>query len=322
MKPRILFFPFTHITQDQSDAALSFFPAFEYLSVNKDLSEQDQLKTVHEMGRINPVFPSKQEIETIEQTSAQYLDWANIHKGNEKNLKALLSDTPYFTHDTDVSHIKSQLLKDKSSQTTETQTVFWQKSLLFLKMAQLCDAQHDRIDMELKILDKTQDELVRALRGLPDFSLDPLSEHMEKKLTPSDLGDKMTGERIVSWTRYMADKGHLNKNEEVPIFITTSRAVFEYLESNCQDVVNPLDIQQIKVHENKCENQKEWQHQFNKLLMHAIQGNECREEDLPKVEDNCSLCARFKLGLFSGKNIDKFFNIIDRQVPVCLVRLK
>lgn len=320
---RILFFPFTHITQDQLTAVLSFFSSFDCLSVNQDFFEHKALNALYNEGRIHPVFPAQEQIKIIEQTSAQYLDWAKIHTGDKVNLKTLLSDTPYFTRDTDVTHIKSQLLK--GAQTREIQTretknpqLSWQKELLFLKMAQLCDAQHDRIDTELKHLEKIQEDLVNSLRGLDT----PISSPEDKKEMSNDLGDKMTGERIASWAGYMAREGHLNIPEQTLVFVTTSTAVFEYLESNCEDVVNPLDIKQIKVHENICTHQKGWQRQFEMVLMQAIQGKGCRKEDLPEVADDCSLSAQFKLGLFSGKMINQFFKMANEQVPVCLVKLK
>jgi hypothetical protein len=318
MTPRYLFFPFTHIREDQLNTVLSVFNCFHYLSVTRDLSENTELDAYYQNGRIHPYFPSLKQIGDIERISAQYLDWAAIHKGNETNLKALLSDTPFFTHDTDVTAIKSQVLKKGGKADTSGNEVTADKHLLFLKMAQLCDAQQDDIDKKLNALDKNREALVNALLGVDS----PLPEPGKDRLPPVDFGDKMTAERILSWTGVMAARGELEKEGDTPIFITTSTAVFDYLESNCENIVNPLDIKEIKVHENGCKNQKKWQHSFDDLLMHAVQGRNCREKDLPQVDDDCSLPVRLKLGLFSGENVNRVFNMTDKQIPVCLVRLK
>ncbi len=333
MTPRYLFFPFTHISDNQLNAVLSVCNCFHYLPVTRDFSENAALDACYKKGRILPHFSSLKQVEDIERISAQYLDWAAVHKGDETNLKALLRDSPYFTRDTDVTAIKSQVLKTpKSAHVSDNGKSAggaWahagssndsrpDKRLLFLKMAQLCDTQYDDIDKKLKMLDKNQDALLKDLLGQDSH----LPEPVDNPLPSVDFGGKMTAERISSWAGIMAARGELEKQGEISIFITTSQAVFDYLESNCENIVNPLDIKEIKVHENECKNQKEWQYRLNDSLMQAVQGGNCREKDLAGADDGCSLQVGLKLGLFSGETINKIFNMTTKPVPVCLVRLK
>ncbi len=42
---------------------------------------------------------------------ADYLAWAQLHRGNERNLKHLLKASPYFKSDTDLTSIKSQIIQ-------------------------------------------------------------------------------------------------------------------------------------------------------------------------------------------------------------------
>ena len=320
MTNKFLFFPFTHITQNQLNTILTFFPSFQYLTVSRDFKHHQMLQKLFEQGKINPLFLSPNESVTIELKVEQYLEWVRIHKGNEVNLKSLLKDSPYFTSDTNVTAIKSQIkgvkgdkwesLKDESN---------LQSNLLFLKMAQLYDEQNEHIDLELKDLDKTRDKLFSTLRGLEI----PLSEVQDSKIRDyKDLGAMMTRQRIYAWSGFISQKGLLEQEGENPLFITTSEAVFDYLESICQDVVNALDIDKIKVHENECENRNKWQHQFCVGLMRAIQGEGNRENKLPKVNDRCSLSGQMKLSLFSGNDINQVFNCSEKQIPVCLIKLK
>ena len=320
MTDKFLFFPFTHITENQLNTILAFFPSFQYLPVSVDFKHNQVLQELFEQGKITPFFSSPKELVTVELKFEQYLEWANIHKGNEVNLKSLLKDNPYFTSDSDVKAIKSQVKGvkgDKGESLPDESTL--QQDLLFLKMAQLCDEQNERIDLQLKDLDKTRDKLISTLRGLES----PLSEIKDIKTDDyKDLGSMMTHERICAWSRCMAAKKGLKQDGDSPLFITTSEAVFDYLESNCKDVANTLDIDKIKVHENKCENKSKWQHHFCDYLMRAIQADGNRENDLPKVNDRCSFSGKIKLNLFSGNSINKFFNCSYRQVPVCLIKLK
>ena len=323
MAIKLLFFPFTHITRNQLSTILTFFPSFQYLPVSRDFKHHPTLQELFEKGIIIPFFSSSEEIVALELKLEQYLAWARIHKGNEVNLKSLLRDNPYFTSDSDVAAIKSQVKGVKggvdAGDTALPGESALQRDLLFLKMAQLCDEQNESIDLELKDLDTTRDKLVSTLRGLES----PLSEIKDSKANDyKDSGAMMTLERIKAWTGCMTAKGTLKKDGGSPVFVTTSEAVFDYLESNCKDVVNALDIDKIKVHENECENKSEWQHQFCDYLMRAIQGDGIQENNLPKVNDRCSLSGQIKLCLFSGNGINKLFNCSDKQVSVCLIKLK
>jgi hypothetical protein len=282
------------------------------------------LQELVEQGKIHPVFLSPEELETVEQKVKQYQAWARIHKGNEVNLKALLRDTPYFTSDTNVTAIKSQIKgvkedKEDSCDAVSTESVL-QHNLLFLKIAHLCDKQNERIDLALKDLDAGRDKLMSTLRGFES----PLSDVQDGKTDAGkDLGAMMTRERIYAWSGCMAQKGVLKpEGGGQQLFITTSEAVFNYLESICQDVINALDIDKIKVHENQCKEKNGWQHQFCDYLMRAIYGNGTRENNIAKVNDRCSLSGQIKLNLFSGNDINKLFNCSEKQIPVCLIKLK
>ncbi|CCK79495.1 hypothetical protein [Desulfobacula toluolica] len=323
MTIKFLFFPFTHITQNQLDTLLTFLPLFHHLPVSPDFKQDQTLQNLFEQGKITPFFSSRNELEPVEQKFEQYLAWASIHKGNQVNLKSLLRDTPYFTSDTHVTAIKSQIKGTQggivSAESVESDESVLQRDLLFLKMAQLCDEQNERIDLELKNLDKTREKMVSALRGLEE----PPSEAQSCKTGDrQDFGAVMTRERISAWSGCMAQKGGIKPDGNMPLFVTTSEAVFDHLESNCKDIVNTLDIDQIKVHENCCENKSEWQHQFCDYLMDAIQGCGNRENDLPEIKDGCSLFGQIKLSYFSGNGINNLFNMSDIQIPVCLIKLK
>ncbi len=320
MTLKVLFFPFTHITRNQLDTLLTFFPSFHHLPVSVDFNQDQVLRNLFEQGKITPFFSSAEELEPVEQKVEQYLAWARIHKGNEVNLKSLLKDTPSFTSDTHVTAIKSQIKGTQGDIASAVSDEFvLQRDLLFLKMAQLCDEQNERIDLELKNLDKTREKLVSTLRGLEE----PLSEAQAGKTGDyQDFGAVMTRERISAWSGCMAQKGGIKSDGNRPLFVTTSEAAFDYLESNCEDIVNTLDIDQIKVHENCCENKSEWQRQFCDCLTGAVQGDGNRENNLPKIEDECSLFGQIKLSYFSGNGINNLFNLSDKQIPVCLIKLK
>ncbi|MBU8912306.1 MAG: hypothetical protein KOO65_13635 [Desulfobacterales bacterium] len=324
MTGQFLFFPFTHITRNQLDTILTFFPSFQYFPARMDFNHHQKLQELFEQGKINPLFSSPEELVAVEQKVRQYLEWGRIHKGNEVNLKSLLKDNPYFTSDSDMTVIKSQIKGIKEDKGNDIASLpgdpVLEHNLLFLKMAQLCDEQNERIDLQLKELDKSRDNLISALRGLDS----PLSDDKNSKTQDyKDSGLMMIRERIYAWSGCMAQKDGLKHKEGLrPLFVTTSKAVFDCIESHCQKVVNALDIDKIKVHENECENKNEWQHHFCDYLMRVIQGTGIRGNEMPKVNDGCSLSGQIKLSLFSGNDINKLFNYSEKQIPVCLIKLK
>ncbi len=315
MTDDFVFFPFTHITRNQLNTVLAFFPSIKHLSVSKDYEQDKVLKQMSGQGKICPVFFSEDEIEPVEIKFEEYRSWIKIHKGNEHNLKLLLSGNPYFTNDSDVTFIKSEIRGAKEPLPKESQL---HQDLLFLKMAQLCDEQNESIDLELENLDKTRDELFSNLKGI-DTSVGEI--RMANTDTSKDCGGIMTGERIQAWSRCMALRKSFSKKEKSPVFITTSEAVFDYLESMSQEVVNALDIDKIKVHENDCEKITEWQYQFCESLMNVIQQGDKWKDDLIEGADGCSLSGKVKLNLFSGKSINKLFNVTEKHISVCLIKL-
>ncbi len=295
MTGQTLFFPFTHITRDQRDIVSTFFQEFSCLP---------------------PEY-----LESAQPQALEYIEWAKIHKGNEHNLKALLKGTPYFTSDTHISSIKSQIkgVQDKEEKVQKSAKEIFENDLLFLTMAGLSDEQYEQIDLELKALDKSRETLLKELRGIEN-SLEASKD--EKAAAPRDSGEVMTKERVSAWFNCMGAQNALNPDGKTNLFVTTSPAVFDYFETNCSDVVNALDIDQIKVHENKCKVKIEWQHQLKKYLMKAIKGEGNQKEDLPEAMDECRRSGQIKMGLFSGGMINLLLNDSDKHMAVCLINLK
>ena len=327
MTIRFLFFPFTHIRENQLRIVLTFFPSFEYLPMNGDFDIHPNLHKAFGQGKITPFFLSYDKVVAVEQNLEQYLAWARIHKGNEVNLKSLLKDTPYFTNDSDVTAIKSQIKGGKGGKGPDVALPgesTLQQDLLFLKMAQLYDEQNEGIDLALNDLSTSHDTLISTLRGLeyPSSEAENSKAEDSKDVDSKDGGGIMIQQRIRAWSRSMAAMGGLKQDGDMPLFITASDAVFDYLESNCKDVVNALDIDNIKVHENECENKNEWQHQFCDYLVRAIQGDGILENNLPEVNDSCFLSGQIKLCIFSGNDINRLFNCSNKQISVCLIKLK
>jgi hypothetical protein len=80
-----------------------------------------------------------------------------------------------------------------------------------------------------------------------------------------------------------------------------------------------LDIDKLKVHENKCENKKQWVEEFNKYVEEFVTSGQQPLNTPAERDDNCTLEVKIKLYLLQGDVISSFFQGIGQNIPVCLV---
>ena len=320
MKNPCIFFPFSYISQDQLATLQAFFSSFAFFPAASDLEHLVRLQELADKGTAVPVFSSREDLILVDRQFEEYMAWVKVHKGNEHNLRFLLKDNPYFTSDSDVTAIKSQIRGTreviKPQQSAKDGLL---KDLLFLKMARQCDQEKESIDLQLANIDRAGNRIFSRLLGEED----PVEAAVPGgKPGIPDPGAIMTRERIEAWARCMMHSNIVENTGESPVFVTTSEAVVDYLETISSDAINALDIDPIKVHENECENKIGWQRQVFEHLMCAAKGDKGRQNHLPEVKDECFISGQIKLSLFSGNNIHNLFNLKDKQIAVCLIRLK
>jgi len=322
MKSHCIFFPFSHISQDQLAALQTFFSSFAFFPASADLGHSIRLRELADKGKAVPVFLSQNDLTLVARQFEQYMDWVKVHKGNEHNLRVLLMDNPYFTSDSDLTAIKSQIRGEKTKikpQQQEKDVLL--RDLLFLKMTRQCDQEKEAIDFQLANIDKAGNRMFSTLLGEED----PMATRVSGgKSGIPDPGATMTRERIQAWSRCMIHYDGFRTAGASPLLVTTSEAVVDYLETISSDTINALDIDPIKVHENDCEKKTGWQQQVFEQLVCAAKEDTGRQKYSLEVMDECLLSGQIKLSLFSGNNIHEIFDLKDEQIPVsvCLIRLK
>jgi hypothetical protein len=132
----------------------------------------------------------------------------------------------------------------------------------------------------------------------------------------------MTKERVVSWFRYAGEQGIFKHPKSSPLLITTSPAVLDYMVSNCEGVINALDIDSIKVHEKDCEKKCAWLQDFYRFLKETVAGKNASRRVPPEADDACSLSGRIQLCLFPEGGRKAVFKLPEQSIAVCLVQLK
>ncbi len=309
----VVFFPFTHISPEQIKTLTSFFARIDFLNLNREISKGSELYSQVDQGYLNPVNVPAQRLVEIEKQVQSYVDWAQLHRGNEKNLKSLLQDTPYMTDQEGLTAIQSRI-RDTGGEKSSNPVA--KDPLLFLKFAEIWDIQNQKINEELQALETGTNSLFAELKGEVG---DSVSGAMDKSLT--DPGEAMTGERILAWAETAAEIGLFPEEGELPLLVTTSSGVLEYLVSGTDSVINDLDIESIKVHENGCENKEQWHQEMNTIFDEIIAGKNPSITGMIGSDDLCCGAGQVRCCLLSGGRLNETLKIPGKQLAVCLVQL-
>lgn len=306
------FFPFTHITADQRATLGAFFRHVRVLDI--DAAGTAGQGRDPQAGGLIPCSLAHERAATLDRQFSDYMAWARLHRGNEKNLRHLLRDTPYFKTDTDLTSIRSQIAAPLDEGGSEPAA----DPGLFLKLAQSLDRETEAIDTRLSDLEQGREILMKELKG----ETGPREEQETAGSSPSDPGRIMPAGRVSAWAALAREAGMFTG--ETMALVTTSPEIFTWLEENAGTVINGLDIDFIKVHENGCANKDRWLQDVDNLLHKMTAGSSPgREQGDPLKQDYgcCHLSGHLKVRLFSGKTLNRTTQIPGRQVAVCLVGL-
>ena len=321
----ICFFPFTHITQTQLRTVTAFFSEVSFLNLTPNIPA-GSLAGLVDQGCLLPVSLPDDRFVNIDARVQSYLDWAGLHKGNEKNLKSLIKDTAYFREDTGLTAIQSQIRRGLGSKQAENREE--KDPLLFMKFAEIWDMENDSIQSELTALDVDNSALFAELKGEMDAP-SPTTASSHSAGSVFDPGETMTEERIRAWIDLAREAGLFSDSEDSLSLVTTSPAVMDYLVSNAEQVKIGLDIESIKVHENGCARKERWQQDIINILDETLSSNAPSGIELTEDAECCALSGQIQCCLLSGEQLDRTFKMpgkqagkqAGKQLLVCLVKL-
>lgn len=316
----VLFFPFSHVDQCQRTTLTAFFSRFFFLPLAPDLTRSPDMVPLVEKKKAVPVFTAKSRLDDVASRVDAWMNWAEMHRGNEHNLKTLFRDTPYLTDHLWPVSIQSELRSRMAGKTLQKPEDFPRETdpLLFSIIAALTDAQNEAIDQAMAELEKKRTALFSQLRGemVPEGSGKPAPSRR-------DPGAVMTRERIRAWAACAREAGLFSDQKPV-IFATTSTAVFDQVSANASRVINALDIDGIKVHEDGCDHQAEWWKQVLDLIDGPAAGSTdevLARKTLGAVEDACALTGTIQVRILEGPDLETALNLPGRRVTVCRVSL-
>nr|WP_321403748.1 hypothetical protein [uncultured Desulfobacter sp.] len=311
------FFPFTFMDNRQAKAISCFFNHFNLLDIHDGGVLPEPMAGLEAQGRLNRVGLDREKLALAEQQVRSYLDWAAIHKGNEKNLRFLIREKMFFKDDSGVAAIRAGIRNGAGSHTLEpTAGRDSNESLVFLKLADIHDRQSQDIQTALDSLDQENAALFAELKG--DEEIASAVNHVPY----SEPGQAMTEKRIKAWLKAAVDAACFDQ-DGTKVLITTSRAVMDGFLGGAGEAINALDIDSIKVHEKDCEFIDRQRLKIHAIIEQMAQGlTPDFENEYFEGADQGSVTGRIQIRFFSGLGD---VNVTEKnpggQIGVCLVEL-
>nr|WP_320191672.1 hypothetical protein [uncultured Desulfobacter sp.] len=312
------FFPFTFMDARQAKVLTCFFNHFNMLDVCDGAALPEPMAGLEAQGQLSRVCLNKEKLVLAEQKVRAYLDWAALHKGNERNLRALIRENMFFKDDSGVAAIRAGIRKGTVSHEPVEATLQDDNcdALVFLKLADLYDRESQDIQAALETLDQENAALFAELKGDGEI---PLSVGQTQTSEP---GQDMIEKRISAWLTAAVDAQCFDQ-EGIPVLITTSSGVMDEFITGAGPEINALDIDSIKVHEKDCKFIEQQHFKIKEIIEQMAQGlTPDPEKDYFDGVGQDPVTGRIQIRFFSGlgdMNVTK--KNPGGQICVCLVAL-
>lgn len=313
-----IFFPFAHITQMEMDMISRFFEPFVYLPPVPESRLEPAVSEAVEKGRMIVHSPAGLNPVDVERQAEAYREPARMNRNGKTGLREFLRMGPFLKSHTFVSGIRSEIENGArpAGDTGETGEDA-NRDLLFLYLSGMFDREKRAVESEFQSIRKAETRLFESMRGekVQDDG-PPAADNFPLE----DPGTYMTGERIASWARYSNQIPPIGEPGVLPVYVTTSPAVFEFMSSSAQSSINILDIEHFRVHEEKCENQHQWKKEWEDFIHRLLEnGDEARNACPDPADDGCRRTATFRLCLLQGGDVVHMFRHAGESLPVCLI---
>ena len=312
-----IFFPFAHITQMEMDMISMFFEPFFYLPPCGENRLDPAVSEALEKGLMAVHFPSAPTLEQVEAQAEGYKDLARMNRDGRIGLREFLRMGPFLKSDTSVGAIRSGIEKGaRGARHTVESAEDANRDLLFLYLSAVFDREKRAVEAQFQSVRAAERHLFEAMRG-KEGKKDLPAEHSSRL---EDLGGYMTEERIHAWARYSAQTLPPMEPSVLPVYVTTSPSVFDCMISSAQSVINILDIEHFRVHEEECKNQHQWKKEWNDFIRRLLENDDDTRNACPDpAEDGCRRAAGFRLRLLEGGDSVHMFGHAGESLPVCLI---
>jgi hypothetical protein len=249
MKP--IYFPFTFISKPIVEALSACFKQTAVYQVSSQ-KVPENMQEWRKSGTLDIRIPVEGDEKKLDKILADYKAWINLHQGSEiAFLKTQADKIPIFD-ETSSSQIRDDIKKKIRENQSQEQPDDLFNARLFLQIAQEFDLQNIELKQDLLLFETKEQDLMKNLKGEnEDLHLKIAGN---RTLEADDPGHYMTKERIMSWTRLMQHDQQVSG-----LFVTSSRAMLEYLIDIAPEVEKLICFDAIPVFENRVEEMERWQ---------------------------------------------------------------
>ncbi len=256
MKP--IYFPFTFISASVFELLSAFFKQ----TVVYQISSRCVPDTMQEWcnnGTLDIQIPVSCDEKKLIEILEDYRAWVTLHHGSELAfLKTQAGKIPFFD-ETYTSRIRSDIKSQDRQNQSHIKTDDLFNTMLFLHAAQEFDLQNHEASQDLLALEKIEKTFMNSLIGENEEAYTQTA--LSKTISAEDPGHYMTAERIEAWARLMQ---HDQQNSG--LYITSSRAVLEYLIDIHPDLEVVTRIDSIPVGNKTVQKKEQWQDDLIKNL--------------------------------------------------------
>jgi len=300
MKP--IYFPFTYVPEAAGKALAA---CFGQTSVYQIASTKipDDMKKLAEDGILDLRIPVDSNGKLLDKILKDYRGWIVSRQGVETAyLRTIAEEIPFFDESAS-SQIRSDLKKTgKQTPSPEKPDPLFQAKL-FLHMAQEFDIENTGLDRELMDIEALEEDFMKDLKGEDDD--DQARAIVRMVLEKDDPGHYMTKERLKAWALLM------HQDPEIfGLFVTSSRAVVEYIIDSVPETVRVIRFDTIPASNQNEEALVKWRYQLResleRLATHPWPAEMDRMANPPEVPGTISNVS-LTLYIVPGNTADAFF---------------
>lgn len=322
-----IFFPFTHLNATDVQIVSALFKTILLFPAATCDEFDNSVKHMEDKDFLIPIYAEPKDFEPVLQKVKEYRNFGELNKENKGNLKVFFNDKPYFTNDTYVTHLRSDIEKPilKKTDNLSLQNDTLLNNLVFLRLARIYDLEKESLYNQFSSIEKEEQKLFAAIRGddqEPELKNSHLLNAKEKtsiNARKDDSGEYMVSKRISAWVDFFNKRKPFNSFDSPLLFVTTSSSVLEYLLSISKNKIKLLDIDNLKVHEKECENRKQWVETFDEFVENLVTSGQPSLNEPAERDDNCTLEIKIKLYLLQGDAISNFFQGTFKKIPICFL---
>jgi len=300
MKP--IYFPFTFISKPIVEALSSCFKQTVVYQISSQ-KVPEKMQEWCKSGTLDIRIPVEGDEKKLDKILEDYRAWINLHQGSEiAFLKTQADKIPIFD-ETSASQIRDDIKKISRENQSQDKPDDLFYARLFLHITQEFDLQNVELKQDLLLFEAMEQDLMKNLKGENEVS------HMEtggnQELKADDPGHYMTKERIKAWTRLMQHDQQVSG-----LFVTSSRAMLEYLIDIAPEVEKLICFDAIPVFENRVEEMEKWQvglmESLDMLTTNPLPSSTDGIFDAPEA-DECDRKVALTLYIVPGETPHDFF---------------